>query len=116
MDPDAPSRRGGVDRAAVAGGVDAVLVGFASNHLPGNARGPHKPQRCAQPLLFELHVDPLQGDCLENELCPSLVAAGHPHGKGHLAAVGEQAARIGSRDVDVLNFDSVGPDVEGDRH
>jgi hypothetical protein len=64
LDPDAPGGRGGVAGAAVAVGVDAVLAGFA--RLPGYARRPHEVQRCTQPLFFELHVDPLQGECSEN--------------------------------------------------
>jgi hypothetical protein len=114
LDPDAPGRRGGVAGAAVAVGIDAVLAGFA--RLPVYARRPNKVQRCTQPLLFELHVDPLQGECRENGLGLRLVAAGHPYGKEHLAAVDEQAACMGSSNVDRMNSDSVVPDVEGEGH
>jgi hypothetical protein len=85
-------------------------------YLPGDARRPHKVQRCTQPLSFEIQVVPLQGECRDNELGLHLVAAGHLHGKGHLAAVGEQAARMGSRNIDGMNIDSVVLDVEGQGH
>jgi len=86
LDLDAPGRRGGAAGAAVAVDVntprpDAVLAGFA--RLPYDARGTHKVQRCSQTLLFELHVDHLQGDC-EHELGLCLVSAGHPHEKGRI--------------------------------